>query len=521
MNKKLYILLISLACGRVFAQIPDDALRMSWTTPSGTARNQAIGGAMGSLGGEISSIFVNPAGIAFYKNSEFVFTPGYRWTKTKGSFRESDYMTLNNTNNFNFGTTGFVGGWSDKYSKWKSKAIGIAVNRTANFNQDIYYSGSNDFSSYSEQFAEQFANSGLPINANLETAPLSLGTKLANYTYLIDTLTVHGTTEVVGLPQRDAILGNFDALLHQEKHIQSKGGITEVSLAFASNMDDKLYIGGSIGVPIVNYERNSTFLEKDLSGANNNNFNYSNYEEQYTSSGFGLNAKLGLIFKPAEYWRLGAAIHTPTLYALKEKTTGTMENDLENYFPAGQNIRTANTETIYGTSGAPEFKYDLVTPWKFLVSGSYVLRGVEDIKKQKGFLTADIEYVNYSGSKFSSAEDTNDNAYYNGVNNDIDAAYKGAFNFKLGGELKFKTIMTRLGFAYYGSPYQDKSIEGRHMYVSGGLGYRNKGIFLDLTYSHQINRDTNFPYRLGDKPNTYAMLKEAGGSLLLTLGIKI
>jgi len=156
-----------------------------------------------------------------------------------------------------------------------------------------------------------------------------------------------------------------------------------------------------------------------------------------------------------------------------------------------------------------------------LLSGSYVLRSVEDIAKQKGFLTADVEYINYTWSKFSSAEDTNDEAYYKGVNNDVDAAYKGAFNVKVGGELKFKTIMTRLGFAYYGSPYKDKELKGRHMYLSGGLGYRNKGIFLDLTYAHQINKDVNFPYRLGDKPNTFAQLKEAGGSLLLTLGIKI
>ena len=69
-------------------------------TPSGTARQQAIGGAMGSLGGEISSIFVNPAGLGFYKNMEIVLTPGYRWTKTKGSYRESDFMTLKNANSF-------------------------------------------------------------------------------------------------------------------------------------------------------------------------------------------------------------------------------------------------------------------------------------------------------------------------------------------------------------------------------------------------------------------------------------
>ena len=521
MNKKLYLIILCLASAQLYAQTAQDALRMSWVTPSGTARNQAIGGAMGSLGGEITSLFVNPAGLGFYKNSELVFTPGFRWTKTKGSFRESDYMTLNNTNSFNFGTTGYVGGWSDKYSKWKSKAFSIGVNRTANFNQDIFYSGTNNFSSFSEQFAEEFAASGLPINAQLDNAPLTLGTKLANYTYLIDTVTANGVTQVVGLPFRDAILDNSEVHFQQDKHIQTTGGITEVALGFAANMDDKLYIGGSLGVPIVNYSRHSVISEQDLSGKNNNNFNNAIYTEDFTSSGIGINAKLGLIFKPAEFWRVGAAIHTPTLYGLKEKTEGNLVTDLENYFPPGQNIRQANTETIYGSAGAPEFKYDLVTPWKFIVSGSYVFREAEDITRQKGFITADIEYTNYKWSKFSNAEETNDESYYNGINNDIDNAFKSAFNFKVGGELKFKVIMARLGFAYYGNPYNNQALKANHMYASGGLGYRNKGIFLDLTYSHQINKDVNFPYRLGDKANTYAQLKEAGGSIMLTLGIKI
>src|SRR6187397_1846729 len=119
MKHILTIAFLLLIGRQAISQIPEDALRMSWQTPSGTARNQAIGGAMGSLGGEITSIFVTPAGIGFYKNSEFVFTPGFRWTKTKRSFRQSDFMTLDNTNDFNFGTTGFVCGWIDQYSKWK------------------------------------------------------------------------------------------------------------------------------------------------------------------------------------------------------------------------------------------------------------------------------------------------------------------------------------------------------------------------------------------------------------------
>jgi hypothetical protein len=35
-----------------------------------------------------------------------------------------------------------------------------------------------------------------------------------------------------------------------------------------------------------------------------------------------------------------------------------------------------------------------------------------------------------------------------------------------------------------------------------------------------INRDVNFPYRLADKPNTFATLKDNNSSVILTVGFK-
>ncbi len=93
-------------------------------------------------------------------------------------------------------------------------------------------------------------------------------------------------------------------------------------------------------------------------------------------------------------------------------------------------------------------------------------------------------------------------------------------NFRVGGELKFNTLMTRLGFAYYGSPYEDNELNARKMNVSGGLGYRNKGIFIDVTYIHGINRDVDFPYRLTDKANTFADVRNNNANVLVTLGVK-
>jgi hypothetical protein len=58
------------------------------------------------------------------------------------------------------------------------------------------------------------------------------------------------------------------------------------------------------------------------------------------------------------------------------------------------------------------------------------------------------------------------------------------------------------------------------MNVSGGVGYRGAGIFVDVTYVYGLNRDVDFPYRLSDKANTFADIKNHNGSLLMTFGVK-
>lgn len=498
---------------QALAQLPEDVIRMSWQVPSGTARNQAIGGAGGSLGGEITSMFINPAGLGFYKVSEIVLTPGFSMARSKSDYRETD-ATSNRLNRFNMSTSGFVSATSDPGSKWVSKAFSIAVNRTANFNNTIYYKGTNNLSSYSEQFAEELANSGVAID-DVRTSPyLSLGTKMAVYTYLIDTATIAGKLQVVGRPEY------LDSVYQQNK-ITTKGGITELAIGFAANNQDKFYIGGSVGIPIVNYERTLTFNESDPSSKDvTNNFGFSRYEEKLTTSGVGLNAKLGIIFKPVQDVRIGAAIHTPTIYGLKEKLYTKMVTDVEKLFGPNDPGVDSITSDYYGSNNT--YKFDLSSPWKFMVSGTYMINAVEDVTQQIGFLTADLEYVTYGSSRFSSAEDnTDDDSYYNGVNKVVKQSYKGALNIRVGGELKFNPFMVRLGYAHYGSPYKDKELKAGKNILSGGLGYRDKGIFIDLTYVRNITRNVNFPYMLQDKPNTFANVKSNLGQILLTFGFKI
>jgi hypothetical protein len=507
-------LLISLL---TMAQLPEDALRLSWYVPSGTARQQAIGGAMGSLGGDITATFVNPAGLGLYKTAEIVLSPGFRFNSYDINYRG----TPNNgptASNFNMGASGIVLGFAGNDPS-NSSAISIAVNRTANFGSHVNYSGVNDYSSFSEQYAEEFANSGLSINDAINSPQISYGTRMALYTYLIDTVTIGGITQVIGLPQKILAAGGS---LMQNKVSNSSGGITEIAIGIAGNSHNKWMYGGTIGIPIVNYTRDLSLTETDLTGNSNNDFASSTYTEHYHTSGAGINLKLGAIFMPATSWRIGLAVHTPTWYTLNDDFSATMSTNTEQYTSNPQPITITSTDLDNATGSSNGIRYYVTSPWKFLISGSYLFGGGEsDVKKQKGFITGDIEYATTNSTRFSTSEDNPDPNYYNGLNAAVKNLYKGAFNFRVGGELKFNTIAARAGFAYTTNPYQAGELKADQYFISGGVGYRNKGFFVDLTYVQGFGKDADFPYRLSDKANTYAALKQTTGTVLMTVGIKI
>ena len=173
-------------------------------------------------------------------------------------------------------------------------------------------------SDLAEPLANEFANSGLSIDNALNSDRVSMLTKMALFTYLIDTATIGGSTRVISRSEQAN-------LLNQENRISQRGGINEAALSYAANMDDRLYLGLSIGFPFINYSRYTQWKEEDAAGKGNNEFAYSNYKENYTLKGLGFNVKMGMIIKPVQSLRIGFALHTPSLYTLTEKTDGEMK----------------------------------------------------------------------------------------------------------------------------------------------------------------------------------------------------
>lgn len=491
-----------------FGQTPDDAIRQSYQIQQGTARNMAVGGAAGSLGGDITAAYVNPAGLGFYKTGEVVGSLGFNAIGTNFYYRTDNLKDSKNA--LTYGPIGLVYGWQNAYNPRKSAAFSISVNKVASFNSVTHYKGLNNVSSWSEQYLEELARN----RAGLVSAEndYRFGSSLAYRTYLIDSVNTNG--QLSGYRS----LVDIASGVNQENNVVTRGGISEINIGLASNNNDKFYIGGSIGVPIYSYTRDQTYTETDASGKTNNDFAFFRYNETYTSKGIGVNLRVGAIYKPVDKVRLGLALHSPTFANMTDQIRSSITTNTEGYY-AGD--LTATSDQL--NNGQPgQYRYNMTTPWKAILSGTYIFNEVSDVRRQKGFITADAEYVRQQGTQYTIIEGgtTEDDAYYKTVNSAIDARYKGTFNFRLGGEVKFTNWMVRAGAAHYGNPYQGNDLKSNRTLLSTGLGYRNQGMFVDIAFIHSIVNDTSVPYYLADVTNTFATGKNRKENVMLTVGVK-
>jgi hypothetical protein len=137
-----------------FAQLVDDALRYSQVFYTGTARFMSMGGAFTALGGDLSSLSQNPAGIGVFRSSEISLTPqlfNIRTTASLNGYNTSDYIY-----NFNLAQAGMVANIIDKSSEsgLQSLNFGYSYNKTNNLNQSIIIDGTGEYSSMADFWAD-------------------------------------------------------------------------------------------------------------------------------------------------------------------------------------------------------------------------------------------------------------------------------------------------------------------------------------------------------------------------------
>jgi long-subunit fatty acid transport protein len=480
-------------------QYLDDGIRFSQSDIGGTARFKAIGGAQTALGGDLSSIAGNPAGLGFYNNSDASFTLDYLNDLNKSTYFSTS--TDRQKNKLGFDQAGVLihlpvhkSYGQNMQSGWLNFNIGISYNKTQDFNTNIDFTGENNISSYTDMLADA---SDIP---NSVYKPWGQASYLVrdNGSYYYPT-----TSE------------NFSNNQHNKEF--RRGSQYETNIAFGANYGNQFYIGASVGIAGFHYESNKTYTEigimKDATEFNFHDPNvdfldpnapaHSFLDEDYellfnsfqVTDGSGVNATLGMIFLPHRMWRIGVSATTPTWYKVRD--------DFTMYLDSWMVDHVTDQELFSYSSPEENFydEYDLRTPYK-LNAGVAALF-------EEGLITADVEFIDYASMRINQESQTTA----------IKEFYKSALNFKVGGEYKFSPqLLVRAGYNYKASPYKD--YESTRKTVSAGLGYRLNNMYVDLAYQNQLYHQEYVPYQSTVNPTEAALIENTRNNVLLTLGVK-
>lgn len=479
MRKLVYTIgILFLACN-VFAQDLTDALRYSNYKIRGTARAAAMGNAFGALGGDFTSLSINPAGVAVYRSGEFVFTPSLGNTSIDGTY----LGTTSNDSKYNFSldNLGYVTTLptgSNSESGMVSFSLGLGFNRLGSFSMRSLAVGHNSNNSILDYFTDYMNDrrdsyvGNEPDQLDPYYELLAWDTYLVNYDKVAD--------------EYFNDIRDFNYKQSQRNSTERKGYINEYLISMGANFNHKFYLGATVGIHDVYFKENVNMYEWYPS-KDNPYFDNLNFGTYVKNAGSGFNLKIGAIYKATENLRLGLAFHSPTFYKISENYF----NAMDSYNADWKDNGTIITRTMGSHSASPDkegiYDYEIQTPMKTILSGAYLFG-------KTALVSVDYEIVNYSTAKLKNGSDGYDYVDQNQV---IKDAYKTTGNLHLGAEYRVNpSFSIRAGYENYGSPFKS-TYEGQtnlnknssYSTVSGGIGFRQGNVFIDATFKHVMSDD--------------------------------
>lgn len=477
--KKIFVLALVAGYFNAIAQNDIDALRYSKSIFGGTARSAGIAGAVGSLGADVSSTAINPAGIAFFKKEELSFTLGFINFSNKSNYlgnisKETDF-------NMNFPNFGLIlcstNNRKDKPKEWVSSTFSLSFLKSGDFNNITRYSGINTQSSLMDYFAER-AN-GYTINDIRASDDdfdngFSSKTSMAWEGYLIDSVA----------PKKYA--AHASPIFHnisQNGIVKQSGKMNDLEMTFSGNYKNQLYLGASFSYSFINFTESKSHSEKnDPNDTSNYAMNNFTFDENLETTGGALSCKLGLITKLNENFRLGISFQTPKFFNLTDNYSFRLNSVLR------------NGEYYKFDSKLGEFNYNIITPYRITISGTAISGKI-------GFISADLDFVDYSTMKLKSENfESNYDQAMQIANDEIVNKYKNTINYRIGGELILSSYRIRGGYAMYGSPFSDKNLKNHGTnYYTAGVGIKEKDWGLDFGLIIGKSKETYQPYILNDK----------------------
>ena len=476
----------------------ETALLFSRTQPGGSARIQSMGGSQVGLGGDYSTALSNPAGLGMFNRSEFTLSPALNFANTTSTLfnqKEKDSKTTFHIPGFSLSfhkdyekLTGFLGG-----------TFSIAYARANDFNGNLTYGADGLDTSIIDYFLEQ-AN-GFPVSqfgagGRLENTPAHLGYE----NYLIGDSTVWDPnanpnayfTDVLGKP-------------NTTEEIQTRGAQNQMGFSYGANYNDRLFLGAGVGVVTIRYKSRKRYTEAFQNEPLNDLF----LEENLEIRGSGINANVGVIFRPVDFVQIGLAATSPTYYELSDNYSGLMRTHWNDFDYYGDNSLVLSNEQY--SSDLISTDYSLQTPGKVSAGATFFLQ-------KQGFITFDIERANYAKAKY--------NAITQGVsfdpdNQDIQSLYQPVFNLRAGAEYRWDPFRLRAGYALLPEPFKStqNGVATSIQRITGGIGYREKNFYIDMAVVHTFMDNSYRPYTVNSTSTPLVTYSQKGTNVILTLGL--
>lgn len=450
----LSLLALPMANG-LFAQNEFDALRYSNLDFYGDARFNAMGGSFGALGANMAAISINPGGIGVYKSSDFSFTPAFDY-----NYSESNHdgnLATDGKLNFHFSNVGLVGTFNGD-GDWENFNFGLGYNRTSNYNASITVNGVTD-SSMLNTFTNELNSGGGTFETDINNFyPFSAN--LAYQTYLVNPLVGDST-------QYNHVFSNSKNI-SQHTTYETRGGSGEMFFAMGGNYNDRLYLGASLGIPTVRYVYDRYYTETSDPSDTLTDVKSFTMHDYVKTSGAGVNFKLGMIYKIVDWFRIGTAFHTPSVYSLRDEYESNMNSEM-------RDGTTFDESTPYGT-----FNYFVTTPYRFVSSASVIVGN-------HGVINADYEIVDYSTARLK--EDTYDynggaSADFSTENQNIRNNFVVTQNFRVGTEWRLDPFRLRAGYRFQGNPLNERfNANNSASIYSFGAGIKEEDYYFDIAYS--------------------------------------
>jgi long-subunit fatty acid transport protein len=487
MKRNILVLIALFVCTYSFGQGEIDAYRYSGTELSGSARGQAMGGAFGALGGDVTGVAINPAGLGIYHSSEVVANMSV--TTNNADINWAGQSNKTGTTKFSFSNLSYMGYYPINKGALQSLNFGFNFNRLKNFDRKIYGAGADMNASMTDYIAAitNSANKGAGIPrqtlgnktfSNSSTPWLSI---LGWNGYLINPDPAYNDNYYVGLFPEETT--------NSQLHSTEKGHVDSYDFSVGSNFSDKLYLGATFAITDLSYSLVSDYDEDFALGGG---YTLGN---DLVTTGTGYQLKLGAIFTPIDALRLGVSYHSPTWYSLSD----TYNAYVDTYYEDGDGeIADSYQESPYNAY----LNYHFHTPYSWTFSAAGIIG-------TKAIVSVDYEIKDYASMNLKDQ----DGYDWNETNGYIDEDFKVASTVRAGLEYRFTSQFAgRVGFALVQTPYSTTfkngdiqvmtsgtiphySIEGDAKYLTAGIGYRfTPQFYVDLAFVYRTQTDDLYAF---------------------------